>query len=210
MKYLSSIYFSSLVAVCSTFTAPITTFVHSRSSAKRPSILMAKNADDDTNNYEDDLSQRTDINHFLTQRTFQTFIHLLKQFRDPHTGNWIEDFIGSQNLLHYHGTGAISLDKYPKWDCAFKEMIDKDPEVIIIEIQATNAGRGLSKNNPYREKEVSLVHIIGTFSRLAKLLPTLRHHDASRCYSHCLKFCSLFYYFFSFFHRCYLASESSS
>ena len=173
---------------------------------------MANKADD-TNDY-DDLSQRTDINHFLTQRTFQTFIHLLKQFRDPHTGNWIEDFIGSQNLLHYHGTGAISSDKYPKWDSAFKEMIDKDPEVIIIEIQATNAGRGLSKNNPYREKEVScLVPIIGTFSRLAKLFSTLRHHDAlrhrdaSRCCSYC--FGNSAHFFFFFLEKMY-ESESSS
>ncbi len=80
---------------------------------------------------------------------------LLKQVRDPHTGTWIENFLGSKNLLSYHGTGAICADTFPTWDSVFTQMLDKDPDVVVVEISATSGGRGLSKNNPYREKEVS-------------------------------------------------------
>lgn len=146
---------------CPAFTFLTTSFVHRKpilAPKHQVHCLMAKNKDakNDDKDYEDRLSRRTNINQFLTQRTFQTFIHLLQQFRDPHTGNWIQDFLGTKNLLEFHGTGAICMERFPNWDSALKEMIDKDPDVIIVEIDTSNAGRGLSKNNPYREKEVSL------------------------------------------------------
>ncbi len=167
MKFLNLVLLSLSQVTCSAFIYPTSPFLQkpisprsSSSISSRQSVhLMAKkNANENNDNKEDNLlSQRTDINQFLTQRTFQTFIHLLKQFRDPHTGNWIEDFLGSKNLLHFHGTGAICMNTFPKWDSALKEMTERDPDVIIIEIEATNAARGLSKNNPFREKEVSLL-----------------------------------------------------
>lgn len=114
--------------------------------------LSRKRADKNEN---DKLSLRTDINQFLTQRTIQTFLHLLNQMRDPHTGAWIELFLDSKNLLAYHGTGGICMATFPKWDTALSELIEQPPDVVIVEIQAGNASRGLSKNNPYREREVS-------------------------------------------------------
>eukprot|EP00551_Chaetoceros_affinis_P007280 CAMPEP_0203674620 /NCGR_PEP_ID=MMETSP0090-20130426/16791_1 /ASSEMBLY_ACC=CAM_ASM_001088 /TAXON_ID=426623 /ORGANISM="Chaetoceros affinis, Strain CCMP159" /LENGTH=367 /DNA_ID=CAMNT_0050540557 /DNA_START=268 /DNA_END=1371 /DNA_ORIENTATION=+ len=95
----------------------------------------------------------------MTQRTIQTFMLLLKQIRDPHTGTWIEHFLDAKNLLSYHGTGAICIDSFPTWDSVFKQMMEKDPDVVVVEIRATSAGRGLSKNNPYREKEDRVVEI---------------------------------------------------
>ena len=116
--------------------------------------LSGKNADEiDPENK----STRTDVNQFLTQRTIQTFMLLLKQIRDPHTGRWIEEFVESKNLLSYHGTGAICSDAFPNWDSMFTEMLERPPDVVVVEIKTNNAGRGLSKNNPYREKEVSLL-----------------------------------------------------
>eukprot|EP00970_Alexandrium_tamarense_P019247 scaffold13804_cov290-Alexandrium_tamarense.AAC.1 len=85
---------------------------------------------------------------FLTQRTIQSFIFLLAECRDPHSGKlsflttalffisllnnnttnistmqWIEDFLGVQNLGNYHGTGAFNVTKYPTWDSILLDMM---------------------------------------------------------------------------------------
>ena len=84
-------------------------------------------------------------------------MHLLNQFRDPHSGRWIEEFIGAKNLLEFHGTGGICMSTFPNWDSVFSELIEQPADVIIVEIKANNAASGLSKNNPFREKEVRLM-----------------------------------------------------
>jgi hypothetical protein len=40
--------------------------------------------------YLDRNKKRTDVRLFLTQRSIQSFIHLLLETRDPHTVRWIE------------------------------------------------------------------------------------------------------------------------
>lgn len=137
---------------------------------RRQSFLSRSKNDDDggkdsneRNRRSETISSRTDINHFLTQRTIQSFMILLKHMRDPHTGAWIEDFLGSPNLLSYHGTGAICTKTFPTWDSLLREMISRDADVVIIEIEASNAGRGLSKNNPFRDNEVRVMRCIEVF-----------------------------------------------
>lgn len=100
----------------------------------------------------DQLSNRTCIRQFLTQRSVQTFLFLLSQCRDPHTVKWIEEFGGSRNLMSYHGTGAMT-EKFTHWDDFFNEIIQKPMD--IVQVQVPNSGRpsGISANNPYREKE---------------------------------------------------------
>lgn len=100
------------------------------------------------------------MHQFLTQRTIQTFMLLLTKMRDPHTSRWIEDFIGSKSLLNYHGTGAMDTEAFPNWDSAFNEIMEQPPDIVLVEIEASNSARGLSKNNPYRDQEVSVLFIV--------------------------------------------------
>lgn len=81
----------------------------------------------------------------------------MNNIRDPHTSAWIEDFLGSNNCLSFHGTGLIDMDLFPTWDSVFTKLIEEPPDVVSVEIKASNSGNGLSKNNPYRESEVSSI-----------------------------------------------------
>jgi hypothetical protein len=164
MKYLKlSLLFltqSSTLLECSAFNPlpvrlPQSPLSNHWKNANPVTLSGKKSADDDFADDGDKITARTDINQFITQRTIQTFMFLVGQIRDPHTGTWIENFLGSKNLLSYHGTGAICMDTFPQWDSVFNEMLERSPDVVIVEIKTNNAGRGLSKNNPYREKEVS-------------------------------------------------------
>lgn len=78
---------------------------------------------------------------------------LLKEMRDPHTNVWLENFLGSKNLLSYYGSAALDLHAFPEWDSVLKELIQKPGDVVIVEVKASGQGKGLSKNNPYRETE---------------------------------------------------------
>ena len=64
---------------------------------------------------------------FLTQRAIQSFMFLMAECRDPHSGKWIEDFLGLQNLSQYHGTGAFDIDRFPSWEMVLLEMM-KQPK----------------------------------------------------------------------------------
>jgi len=97
------------------------------------------------------LAARTSIQQFLTQRSVQTFMFLLKECHDPHTGRWIENFTEAKNLLSYHGTGAFSCERFPGWDSFLMEMMAQPPDIVVLDIE--NNLSGLSKNNPFREKE---------------------------------------------------------
>lgn len=99
------------------------------------------------------MQARMCVRNFLTQRSLQSFMFLLKEMKDPHTNSWIENFLGSKNLLSYHGSGALNLIRFRDWDSVFKEMINEPEDSVIVEIKARGEGRGLSKNNPYRMQE---------------------------------------------------------
>lgn len=62
---------------------------------------------------------------FLTQRSIQSFMFLMAECRDPHSGKWIEDFLGLQNLSQYHGTGAFDIDRFPSWEMVLLEMMEQ-------------------------------------------------------------------------------------
>lgn len=66
---------------------------------------------------------RTCVKTFLTQRAIQSFMFLLEECRDPHSGKWIEDFLGLQNMLNYHGTGAFDINRFKSWDKILLEMM---------------------------------------------------------------------------------------
>jgi hypothetical protein len=68
---------------------------------------------------------RTCVKSFLTQRAIQSFMFLLEECRDPHSGKWIQEFLGLQNLLEYHGTGAFDIDRFPQWEAVLLDMMEK-------------------------------------------------------------------------------------
>jgi len=74
---------------------------------------------------------------------------LCEECRDPHSGKWIEDFLGTKNLLEYHGTGASFVTGLD-WDRPFLEMLEQPKDVMIISAKRRGRGHGgWSKNNPY-------------------------------------------------------------
>ena len=58
---------------------------------------------------------------------------LLEECRDPHSGKWIEDFLGLQNLLNYHGTGAFDINRFATWDRVFLEMMEMPKGMLVLE-----------------------------------------------------------------------------
>ena len=94
-------------------------------------------------------NSRIDVRNLLTQRSFQSFMFLCEECRDPHSGRWIEEFLGTKNLLQYHGTGA-SFVTGVHWDRPFLEMLEQQNEVMIVSAKRRGRGHGgWSKNNPY-------------------------------------------------------------
>jgi len=84
----------------------------SSSPSSQRQIIMARN------------NARTCVKSFLTQRAIQSFMFLLEECRDPHSGKWVEDFLGLSNLLEYHGTGAFDIDRFPIWEMVLLEMME--------------------------------------------------------------------------------------
>jgi hypothetical protein len=103
------------------------------------------------------LQNRTCIRNFLTQRSLQSFMFLLNEMKDPHTNQWLGEFLGSSHktLLSFHGSGALDLERFYNWDHVFNELMVKPLDAVIVELKPRGEGRGLSKNNPYRMLEVS-------------------------------------------------------
>ena len=112
--------------------------------------LRASNDD----NIPKDLHSRTCIHQFLTQRSIQSFMFLLNEMHDPHTTSWIQNVVGSIDMLSYYGTGAFDLKKYKSWDSFLQEMIQRPMDVISVETRQRYSG-----NNPFlkAKKEVSLL-----------------------------------------------------
>eukprot|EP00532_Pseudo-nitzschia_australis_P001604 CAMPEP_0168197382 /NCGR_PEP_ID=MMETSP0139_2-20121125/21109_1 /TAXON_ID=44445 /ORGANISM="Pseudo-nitzschia australis, Strain 10249 10 AB" /LENGTH=371 /DNA_ID=CAMNT_0008121799 /DNA_START=148 /DNA_END=1263 /DNA_ORIENTATION=- len=92
---------------------------------------------------------RIDVRNLLTQRAIQSFMFLCEECRDPHSGKWIEDFLETQNLLNYHGTGASFMADVP-WDGPLVSLMDQPTDVMIVSAKRRGRGHGgWSKNNPY-------------------------------------------------------------
>ncbi|CAB9524729.1 expressed unknown protein (Partial), partial [Seminavis robusta] len=96
---------------------------------------------------------RTCVKSFLTQRAIQSFMFLLEECRDPHSGKWIEDFLGLANLGNYHGTGAFDIDRFASWEMVLFEMMERPKDKIIVSAKRRGRGHGgWSKHNPYLEE----------------------------------------------------------
>merc|ERR1719232_597481 len=102
----------------------------------------------------DSLKARTCIKNFLTQRSIQSFMFLQEQCRDPHTVDWLEKFMNTSNLLQFHGTGGLNLDRFKRWDAFFLDMMESNTDRVMIKIKRRGRGvGGWSKNNPYLQEE---------------------------------------------------------
>lgn len=122
---------------------------------------------------------RIDVRNLLTQRAIQSFMFLCEECRDPHSGKWIEEFLGTPNLLNYHGTGAgfvTGLD----WDRPFLEMLEQPKDVMIVSAKRRGRGHGgWSKNNPYlKDRYVEFEISIDPTSLTDRIL-TVREQIAS-------------------------------
>jgi len=113
------------------------------------------------------------VKSFLTQRSIQSFSYLLAECRDPHSGKWIEDFLGLQNLGNYHGTGAFDVSRYPTWDSVLLDMMRQPNDKMIVSAKRRGRGHGgWSKNNPYLEERwVEFPIDIRPASLVQRLLP---------------------------------------
>lgn len=120
-------------------------------------LAHKKNDDKDFGFIFKALDTRTSIYHFLTQRSVQTFMYLLKECRDPHTSRWMETFSEAKNLLSYHGTGAFNCERFPEWDSYLMEMMEQSSETIAVKIEKPNIA--FYKNNPFSKKEKQSITI---------------------------------------------------
>ena len=109
----------------------------------------------------------------LTQRAIQSFIYLLEECRDPHSGKWIEDFLEVQNLGNFHGTGAFNITKYPTWNAVLYDIMNQPNTKLIVSAKRRGRGHGgWSKNNPYlQERWVEFKIDIRPASLVQRLLP---------------------------------------
>jgi len=144
-------YFSLL---CQSFTCRITTAASSRSAVSnnqpgRGRVLFLALPLNDKAFQDWSQNSRIDVRNLLTQRSIQSFMFLCEECRDPHSGKWIEEFLGTQNLLGYHGTGA-SFVTGVHWDRPFLELLEQPKDVMIVSARRRGRGHGgWSKNNPY-------------------------------------------------------------
>lgn len=121
-------------------------------------VKYASSNDDHNDSYEQAIlknKKRTCIQHFLSQRSLQTFLFFLREVRDPHSGDWIEGFLEAPSLLAYHGTGALNTTRFDQWDTYFLEMAKQPNERMIIQSRRNSASafKGGSKNNPFLQND---------------------------------------------------------
>jgi hypothetical protein len=83
---------------------------------------------------------------------------LLKEMKDPHSNAWLANFLEMDKrvLLSYHGTGCLDLERFSDWNCFFDELLEQPQDIVIVEIPSRGGGNCLSKDNPFREKEVNI------------------------------------------------------
>jgi hypothetical protein len=153
---IATITILSTIRQCKTFTVEGRNGVFRTQQRQQGPVGTVLSATSDKNdNAGNNRKARTCIRNFLTQRSIQSFMWLLETMRDPHTNVWMENFLNSKNLLQYHGSAALDLERFSEWDSVFQELIPKPADIVIIEIKTNGQGKGLSKNNPYRKMEVS-------------------------------------------------------
>ena len=109
----------------------------------------------------------------LTQCAIQSFIYVLEECRDPHSGKWIKDFLELPHLGNYHGTGALNVTRYHAWDGVLRDMMRQPNNDLIV--LAKHRGRshgGWSRDNPYlQERWVEFKIDIWPASLVQRLLP---------------------------------------
>jgi hypothetical protein len=179
MKIISLLTVTVLSSIgqCNAFTVPGShglsraQQIHNGNAARTNTMTVLFAASDERRNAADNRKARTCVRNFLTQRSIQSFMWLLKTMRDPYTNVWLEDFLGNTNLLQFHGSAALDLRRFHEWDSVFKELIQKPEDLVIVEIQKTRPGKGLSKNNPFRESEVSATFLQKRIWVLSVLTP---------------------------------------
>mmetsp|Transcript_16569 Transcript_16569/g.32954 ORF Transcript_16569/g.32954 Transcript_16569/m.32954 type:complete len:382 (-) Transcript_16569:92-1237(-) len=90
---------------------------------------------------------RLDVGNLLTQRAIQSFMFLQTELRDPHSGKWIDDFLGmTGGLANFHGTGALG----GSWDAVLLAMAEQPKDVVVVSAKRRGRGHGgWSKDNPY-------------------------------------------------------------
>ncbi len=115
---------------------------------------------------------RLDPKSFLTQASIQSFIYLLEECRDPHSGKWIQDFLKCQNLHNFHGTGGFNPLTYPNWDSVLLDILKQPNQKMIVSAKRRGRGHGgWSKNNPYlQERWVEFAIQINPASLVQRLL----------------------------------------
>jgi hypothetical protein len=86
---------------------------------------------------------------------------LLEECRDPHSGRWIENFLGTCNQLEYHGLGAAYMERFGgTWDAPLLKMVERPKEVVVIRAKRRGRGHGgWSKDNPYLEERFHEVEL---------------------------------------------------
>ena len=141
--------------LCESFTCELKTVASCRSAVSsgqsrrgRP-LLLSFYANDKRAFQDWSQNSRIDVRNLLTQRSIQSFMFLCEECRDPHSGKWIQEFLGTKNLLQYHGTGASFVTGLD-WDRPFLEMLEQPEDVMIVSAKRRGRGHGgWSKNNPY-------------------------------------------------------------
>eukprot|EP00814_Leptocylindrus_danicus_P013264 CAMPEP_0116021432 /NCGR_PEP_ID=MMETSP0321-20121206/10383_1 /TAXON_ID=163516 /ORGANISM="Leptocylindrus danicus var. danicus, Strain B650" /LENGTH=394 /DNA_ID=CAMNT_0003492301 /DNA_START=380 /DNA_END=1564 /DNA_ORIENTATION=- len=88
---------------------------------------------------------------FLTQRAIQSFMYLLSTQRDPHTINYLEDFLQTPNLLDFHGTGALNTTIFPTWESLFLKLMEEPKSDIVVKVrrQGRRSRRGFLVGNDH-------------------------------------------------------------
>eukprot|EP00578_Thalassiosira_sp_NH16_P015394 CAMPEP_0181123168 /NCGR_PEP_ID=MMETSP1071-20121207/25737_1 /TAXON_ID=35127 /ORGANISM="Thalassiosira sp., Strain NH16" /LENGTH=596 /DNA_ID=CAMNT_0023208255 /DNA_START=233 /DNA_END=2023 /DNA_ORIENTATION=- len=72
----------------------------------------------------------------LTQRAVQTFVHICEEEEgDPHSGRWLEEFLGLPNFVNYHGTGAFDASAYPTGDAVLYDIMGRPNEKCTVSVE---------------------------------------------------------------------------
>ena len=78
---------------------------------------------------------------------------LAEECRDPHTGKWIQEFLGNKNMMEYHGSGALDIDRFRTWESSLVGMMEQPKDFVTVSAKRRGRGHGgWSKNNPYLEE----------------------------------------------------------
>lgn len=81
------------------------------------------------------------LSSFLHQRTLQTLLFLLHQTRDPHTVQYLENFINSTGLSSYHGLGGV-WERGNEENGFYERLIGEEKHKITVSCRKRGLGRG--------------------------------------------------------------------